>query len=143
MQSFKPGRSILTFTSSTFRIGFLTQREIHPKRHYRSPNYPPPPTYTPFQQKILNAALELVPSKGFTIETLSEGAKKAGYLEITHNLFPRGTWSLVEYHLISQRERLSSIPLEDRAGVGKTIRKLCVERLKGNEDIIRHWQEVY
>ena len=110
-------------------------------RLYHSPNHPPSPTYTPQQHKILNTALSLVPSQGFTSETLREGAKQAGYLEITHNLFPRGPWSLVEYHLITQRERLSSIPLNE-GGVGKTIRKLCVERLKGNKDIIGRWQEV-
>jgi ubiquinone biosynthesis protein COQ9 len=120
----------------------INRTTISSLRFYHSPNYPPPPTYTPIQHKVLSTALSLVPSTGFTHQTLSEGAKKAGYLEITHNLFPRGTWSLVEYHLITQRELLSSITLEE-AGVGKTIRKLCVERLKGNTPIIGKWQEVF
>jgi ubiquinone biosynthesis protein COQ9 len=110
-------------------------------RCYHSPNHPPSPSYSPLQHKILSTALSLVPSSGFTAETLSQGAKQAGYLEITHNLFPRGPWSLVEYHLVTQREALSSIPL-DEGGVGKTIRKLCVERLRGNKDVIGRWQEV-
>jgi ubiquinone biosynthesis protein COQ9 len=93
------------------------------------------------EHKILSSALSLVPSSGFTPQTLVEGAKKAGYLDITHNLFPRGVWSLVEYHLVTQREALSSISLEEE-GVGKTVRKLCVERLKGNKDVIGRWQEV-
>lgn len=110
-------------------------------RSYHSPNHPPSPTYTPQQHKILTTAISLVSTHGFTSETLREGAKEAGYLEITHNLFPRGPWSLVEYHLVTQREALSSIPLNE-GGIGKTIRKLCVERLKGNKDVIARWQEV-
>jgi hypothetical protein len=112
-------------------------------RSYYSAHHPPSPTYTPQQQKILSTALSLVPSNGFTHETLSLGAKQAGYLEITHNLFPRGVWTLIEYHLVTQREKLKSVPLEEGLGVGRTIRKLCVERLKGNKEIIARWQEVY
>ena len=111
-------------------------------RQYHSANHPPSPTYTPLQHQILSKALTLVPSKGFTADTLTEGAKHAGYLEITHNLFPRGPWSLVEYHLVRQREALSAVPLGEGLGVGRTIRKLCVERLKGNTEIIGQWQEV-
>lgn len=111
-------------------------------RSYHSPNHPPSPSYTPLQHKILNTSLSLVPSTGFTSQSLTEGAKQCGYLEITHNLFPRGPWSLVEYHLVRQRESLSSIPLEEGLGVGKTIRRLCIERLKGNKEIIGQWQEV-
>jgi ubiquinone biosynthesis protein COQ9 len=110
-------------------------------RSYHSPNHPPCPSYSPLQHKILRTALSLVPSSGFTAQTLTQGARDAGYLEITHNLFPRGPWSLVEYHLVTQREALSSIPL-DEAGVGKTIRKLCIERLRGNKELIGRWQEV-
>ena len=120
---------------------FLRNTGLATLRPYHSLNHPPSPSYTPLQHKILSTALTLVPSTGFTSQTLTEGAKQAGYLEITHNLFPRGPWSLVEYHLVRQREALSSIPLEE-GGVGKTIRKLCVERLNGNKEIIRQWQEV-
>src|SRR5271156_6823146 len=96
-------------------------------RPYHSSHYPRSQTYTPQQRKILSTALSLVPAKGFTAETLAEGAKQAGYLEITHNLFPRGPWALIEYHLVTQREALKSVPLEEGLGVGRTIRKLCVE----------------
>ena len=112
-------------------------------RSYHSSTHPHAPSYTPVQHKILSASLALVPSTGFTSQTLADGAKQAGYLEITHNLFPRGSWSLIEYHLVRQRESLSSLPLQEGAGVGKTIRTLCVERLKANKDIIGRWQEVY
>ena len=111
-------------------------------RSYHSPNHPHAPSYTSLQHKILSNALALVPASGFTSESLTQGAKQAGYLEITHNLFPRGPWSIVEYHLVTQRESLSSIPLDGK-GVGRTIRKLCVERLKANKDLIGKWQEVF
>jgi ubiquinone biosynthesis protein COQ9 len=119
----------------------LCRTRLPQLRSYHSPNHPHPPSYSPIQHKILATALSLVPRLGFTAESLTEGAKQAGYLEITHNLFPRGPWSLVEYHLVTQREALSSVPLDEK-GVGRTIRKLCVERLKGNKDIIGRWQEV-
>ena len=128
---------------SPFRSSILLRHTRLPTlRPYHSFNHPPSPSYTPLQHKILSTALTLVPSTGFTSQTLTQGAKQAGYLEITHNLFPRGPWSLVEYHLVRQREALSSIPLEEGGGVGKTIRKLCVERLNGNKEIIGRWQEV-
>ena len=121
----------------------LLRRTILPSiRSYHSPNHPHSPSYSPLQHKILSTSLSLVPSTGFTTQTLTQAAKQAGYLEITHNLFPRGPYSLIEYHLVRQRESLSSIPLPEGAGVGKTIRTLCVERLKGNSEIIGRWQEV-
>src|SRR5271170_5219903 len=114
---------------SPFRSSILLRRTLIQSttttRSYYSQNHPPSPTYTPLQHKILSTALTLVPSTGFTTQTLTQGAKQSGYLEITHNLFPRGPWSIIEYHLVGQRESLSSIPLEE-GGVGKTIRKLCV-----------------
>lgn len=131
-----------TMSFPSLRTSALLRRTILPQsRAYHSPNHPPFPSYTPIQHKILKTALSLVPSTGFTSQTLTEAAKQSGYLEITHNLFPRGPWSLVEYHLVTQREALSSVPLEEK-GVGKTIRKLCVERLRGNKDVIDRWQEV-
>ena len=140
-------RLVLWPTTMSFlpslRTSPLLRRTILPqlRRSYHSPNHPASPSYTPIQHKILKTALSLVPSTGFTSQTLTEAAKQAGYLEITHNLFPRGPWSLVEYHLVTQREALSSVPLEDQ-GVGKTIRTLCVARLRGNTDVLERWQEV-
>ena len=132
----------LSMSFPSLRSTFLLRRTILPQlRSYHSPNHPASPSYTAIQHKILKTALSLVPSTGFTSQALTEAAKQSGYLEITHNLFPRGPWSLVEYHLVTQREALSLIPLEEQ-GVGKTIRKLCVERLKGNKDVIGRWQEV-
>jgi len=119
----------------------LLRPNIQCSRFYRSPNHPPSPTYSPLQHKILSTALTLVPSSGFTQQTLTEAAKQSGYHEITHNLFPRGPWSIIEYHLETQREKLSSIPLED-GRIGKNIRTLCVARLEGNKEIIQRWREV-
>jgi ubiquinone biosynthesis protein COQ9 len=127
---------------SPIRSSLLPRTILPSIRSYHSSNHPRSPSYTPIQHKILSTALSLVPSTGFTPQTLTDGAKQAGYLEITHNLFPRGPWSLIEYHLVRQRESLSSILLPEGAGVGKTIRTLCVERLKGNKDVIGRWQEV-
>jgi ubiquinone biosynthesis protein COQ9 len=128
---------------SLTRPAALLRRTVSPcLRQYHSANHPPSPSYTPLQHQVLSTALTLVPSKGFTPETLAEAAKQSGYLEITHNLFPRGPFSIVEYHLIKQREALASVPLEEGLGIGRTIRRLCVERLKGNAEIIERWQEV-
>jgi ubiquinone biosynthesis protein COQ9 len=120
----------------------LNRTRLPQLRSYRSSNHPHSPRYTSLQHTILSNALAIVPSSGFTSESLTQGAKQAGYLEITHNLFPRGPWSIVEYHLVTQRESLSSISLDEQ-GVGRTIRKLCMERLKANKNVIGQWQEVF
>src|SRR4051812_21647016 len=78
-----------------------------PPRSYHS--YDRPTTdaeispFPPTESKILRAALPHVPEHGFTLSTLSLGAQEVGYIPAAINLFPRGAFSLVHYHLYTQR----------------------------------------
>ena len=61
------------------------------------------------------------------------------------NLFPKGTFDLVKYHLVSQRLGLKDrvqFP-DEKMGVGRKVRSLVVERLRANVDtgIVPRWQE--
>jgi ubiquinone biosynthesis protein COQ9 len=89
---------------------------------------------------------------GFTDASLSLGAREAGYLDITVNLFPRGAFDLVNYHLVTKRLALKKLldieaakddggALKGR-GVGARVRFLTLERLMANRPIIHRWQEV-
>ena len=73
------------------------------------------------------------------------GAKDAGYLDISTNLFPKGPFELVKYHLITQRLALKDRVqfVDDKIGVGRKVRSLILERLRANADagVIGKWQE--
>jgi len=73
------------------------------------------------------------------------GAKDAGYLDISTNLFPKGPFELVKYHLVTQRLGLKDriqFP-DEQMGVGRKVRSLVLERLRANFDVgvIGRWQE--
>lgn len=126
-------------------------------RLYHSHDHPPPPgTFTPIETSILSAALPYVPSHGFTLTSLSLGAKDAGYIDASTNLFPSGAFSLVHYHLVTQREKLaqhrdilettaktaSATPGQKPLGIGAKVKALTWQRLMGNAEVIHRWQEV-
>lgn len=115
-----------------------------PHRLYHSYEHEAPPPFSPAEDSILSAALAHVPNHGFTALALTHGAQDAGYLDVSTNLFPRGPFDLINYHLVTQR-----LALKDRVqfpdpgvGVGERIRSLTLQRLKANKDVIRRWQEV-
>lgn len=91
-----------------------------------------------------------MPTHGFTKEALALGARDAGYLDISTNLLPDGVFSLVRWHLVSQREALAARAAElfgdgsegTVVGVGRKIEALTWARLMGNRDVIGRWQEV-
>ena len=104
-----------------------------------------PLPYNDAEQQILSSALTYVPAHGFTQEALSLGAKDAGYLELSTNLFPKGQFDLVKYHLVSQRLALKEriqFP-DEKMGVGRKVRGLVLERLRANVDagVVSRWQE--
>lgn len=55
---------------------------------------------------ILEKALELVTKHGWSTESISAGAKAAGYPSITHGLFPNGGGDLVHYFNMKCNEQL-------------------------------------
>ena len=113
-------------------------------RYYHSYEHEPEPPFTNAEDSILSAALNHVPSQGFTTLALTHGAEDAGYLDVSTNLFPRGPFDLINYHLVTQR-----LALKDRVqfpdpsvGVGAKVRALALQRLQANKEIIHQWPEV-
>lgn len=112
-------------------------------RTYHSTDFPTIPSpFNPTETKILTAALKHVPTYGFTTTALATGAREAGYLDITTNLFPSGAFDLVRFHLWREREALKNVKLEEEQGTGKKVRELVVKRLQANEEVIGKWHEV-
>jgi ubiquinone biosynthesis protein COQ9 len=109
-------------------------------------------TYSAEERAILSAALRQVPEHGFSGTALAIGAKDAGYLEVTTNLFPLGSFEIAKYHMVCQREHLQDYRVskpwvdlttgKERAGTTQKIRALCLERLRQNEHIIHQWPDV-
>jgi len=116
---------------------------------YHSYDYAQPPPFPPVESAILSSAYAHVPSHGFTIDALKLGARDAGYLDVSTNLLPRGVFDLVNYHLVTQRLALKDsvqFPADSetgrKMGVGSKVRTLTLARLRANEPVIHHWQEV-
>ena len=116
-----------------------------PRASYHSYEHAQPPPYREAERDILSSALAYVPARGFTQQALTLGAKDAGYLEVSLNLFPNGAFELVQYHLVTQRLGLKNrIQFADeKIGVGRRVRSLVLERLRANVDagVVPRWQE--
>ncbi|KAI9052500.1 hypothetical protein LZ554_003844 [Drepanopeziza brunnea f. sp. 'monogermtubi'] len=116
---------------------------------YHSYDHPPPPGPFPeVESAILAASLPHIPSSGFTLTSLSRGAKDAGYIDASTNLFPNGAFSLVHYYLFRQRlglkEREGAKAILSRGegeGVGRKVKGLTWERLMANREVVHRWQE--
>ena len=132
--------------NKTTRVALRTSQSIcRPclRRPYYSQHHPDPPPYPPIQESILSAALKRVPEQGFTEKALTQGAKDVGYLDVSVQLFPRGVFDLILYHLVTQRLALESnvqFPDDAKLGVGRKVKTLTMTRLRANKDIIHQWQ---
>ncbi|KAL3418052.1 rpsU-divergently transcribed protein [Phlyctema vagabunda] len=106
-------------------------------------------TFNHIETTILEASIPHVPAHGFTQTTLSMGARDSGYLDASVNIFPRGAFSLVHFHLVQQRLALgqaSQLLEKSNAdqkplGTGARVKALTWARLLGNADIVHRWQE--
>ncbi|KAI3392244.1 hypothetical protein diail_5964 [Diaporthe ilicicola] len=120
------------------------------RRSYHSYDHPNTPgSFSPTERAILAAAYAHIPQHGFTPKTLALGATDAGYLDISTNLLTDGVFSLVQWHLVSQRESLAGKARAlfeneeaQRLGVGAKVEMLTWERLMGNKHVIWKLQEV-
>lgn len=118
-------------------------------RSYHSYEQHPPPPFSAAEDSILSAALSHVPTHGFTTTALTQGARDAGYLDISANLLPSGAFSIVNYHLVTQRLALAEnapamAPSPDRTTpqqISSNIKTLALRRLHANKPIIQRWQE--
>ena len=120
-------------------LRILSSRQYHSHEHASSS------PFSPTEEAILSAALKRVPKTSFTAESLSLGAQDAGYLPISTNLFPSGAFALVNYHLITQRLRLSnSFSRPDpspQPNISDNVRSIAMQRLKGTAPYIPQWQD--
>jgi ubiquinone biosynthesis protein COQ9 len=124
---------------------------LYLQRPYHSYDHPPPPgPFNAVETSILSAAVQHIPSNGFTRTSLSLGAKEAGYIDASTNLFPNGAFTLVHYYLYTQRMMLAQHKqiIEPSTAAGKPletggkVKALTWERLMGSKEIIHRWQEV-
>lgn len=121
------------------------------RRAYQSATHPADTPYDETSTAILSAALSHVPQYGFTDTALKLGASSAGYLPISTNLFPRGAYEIINYHLVTQRlalkDRVQFPPPEQqqqaKLGTGLKIRSLLLARLRGNVEVgvVPQWQQ--
>ncbi|KAL8658919.1 MAG: hypothetical protein Q9226_000710 [Calogaya cf. arnoldii] len=111
-------------------------------QNYHSYEHDPSPPYTPEEDVILAAAISHVPAHGFTNLALSSGIRDTGYPDVSANLFPEGVFSLVKYHLVTERSALSkNAPTAASSSVLDMVRHLTLQRLHANKPIIHCWQE--
>ncbi|TKA61526.1 hypothetical protein B0A49_07748 [Cryomyces minteri] len=115
-------------------------------RAYHSYEHDPTPPYPPTETAILSDALTHLPTHGFTHESLRLGARDAGYLDVSTQLFPKGAFELVRYHLVRERLDLKErVQFPDNGGkslgMGSKIRTLVLERLRANEPVVHRLQE--
>ncbi|KAJ5729935.1 uncharacterized protein N7483_004443 [Penicillium malachiteum] len=130
---------------------FNTQlKQSSQKRSYHSDLHPslPPHSYTNSQTAILEAALSHVPTHGFTNTSLTLGARDAGFLDVSVQLFPRGEFDLILFWLASRRGLLRAKVESDvdffKTGdldVNGKIKLLILERLKMNQSVWDQWQD--
>lgn len=88
-----------------------------------------------------------MPTHGFSPKALARGARDAGYLDISATIVPDGVFSLVQWHLVTQREALAARSAalsgdgQKGGGVASRVEALTWERLLGNAEVVGQWQE--
>ncbi|EQC42336.1 hypothetical protein SDRG_00075 [Saprolegnia diclina VS20] len=85
---------MLTSTLSRCRLGLRSL-----PRSFCAHAAPAAPVAADPSQTILTNALRHVQASGWTIETLGQGARDAGFPSIAHGMFPRGPIELVEFFM--------------------------------------------
>lgn len=132
-----------------FKCTAAVAKKSIPRRLFHSYDHPSSHSlFNPTEEAILSAAYKHVPEYGFSQRALGLGAREAGYLDISPSVLPDGAFSLIRYHLVTQRLRLASIAQEhikDKSLSGNVEAKVTAltwERLLGNRDVIHQWQEV-
>ncbi|KAF2770388.1 ubiquinone biosynthesis protein COQ9 [Teratosphaeria nubilosa] len=138
-----PLRNVLRAPATLRPLLIQAQRQ---RACYHSYEETHPPPYREVESAILSSALSHVPTTGFTQQSLTLGAKDVGYLDISTNLFPKGAFEIVKYHLVTQRLGLKDriqFPNDPQLGVGRKVRSLVLERLRANADagVVGRWQE--
>lgn len=116
-------------------------------KQYHSYDHPSPSgPFNSTEAAILSAATAHIRFHGFTLTSLTLGAKDCDYLDVSTNLFPRGAFDLVYFHLFTQRQALSQhhdiLESGHYTGTASKVKALTWARLMSNRDIIHRLQEV-
>ncbi|KAK5995789.1 Ubiquinone biosynthesis protein coq9 [Cladobotryum mycophilum] len=141
-------RSLNEATISTTRLPAKQIRRIDIRRRpYHSYDHPQPRgPFGDVENSILAAAYKHVPDQGFSHRALSLGARDAGYLDISLSVLADGPFSLIRYHLVTQRKNLATQSQKLFGGdaqpsVSARVAALTWQRLMNNKDVIHRWQE--
>ncbi|KAL6721279.1 Ubiquinone biosynthesis protein coq9, mitochondrial [Lecanora helva] len=141
-------RSEVLHTALKLPVQLRSAIFLQQARFYHSYEYDQPSPFTSAEHSILSAALKHVPAHGFTTTALTQGARDAGYLDASTNLFPSGPFSIVNYYLVTQRLALAEHALPNSqsnpispSDVTANIKILALHRLRANQPIIHRWQE--
>ena len=126
-----------------------TPASVHAYHSISTPTQPPP--YQPAVFKILSAAHQYVPVHGFTQFAMIKGIENAGYSPPSLSLFPRGTFELVMFHLITQRlglrKKMPWFAMIQNGGshakgdVASSVHYALLARLRANIPIIHNLPE--
>lgn len=81
--------------------------------------------------QILADALKRVPESGFEL-ALTEALREKGYSDATRNLFPKGPFNLIQYHLNQQKLQLKNAAVSSDGSFSENIKTLVLHRLMGN-----------
>lgn len=131
----------------TLRAPKIAAAQRIARRPYHSYDHPPPPgVFNDIEKAILAAAYKHIPEHGFSQRALGLGARDAGYLDISASVLPEGPFSLIRYHLVSQREALAArnadmFKGDEAVGIPQRVEALTWERLMGNKPVLDRWQE--
>lgn len=152
-------------TRTTTTLGHHHYRRAYSQHHatphsssFYSHEHPPlssgaapgPSSFGRTEAAILAAAYAHVPEHGFTHRALSLGARDAGLLDVSPSALVDGPFSLIRWHLLTQRGMIEVRARElgfgvegetPVGGVGARVAALTWARLMGNKDIIHRWQE--
>ncbi|KAL3479532.1 COQ9-domain-containing protein [Aspergillus californicus] len=121
-------------------------RRFYHSTHHRDP---PPHEYTNSQTTILSAALNHVPTHGFTQDALTLGARDTGFLDVSIQLLTRAEFDLILFWLASRRGLLRAAVEQNgllanhpaSASVEDKTKVLIMERLRMNKEIRHQWQD--
>ncbi|CAH1758156.1 9687_t:CDS:2 [Entrophospora sp. SA101] len=112
---------------NSFQLGFHTSPE------------------SPIPEQILRTSLSYINQYGWTINTLSQGAKSLGYSSVAHGLFPRGGVELIDFFLEDSRQKMIC-EIKDKVNeeglkIPQKIRLACITRLNLTKPYIKKWPE--
>lgn len=103
------------------------------------------------KSSILDSSLHFVPSHGWSVKAIAEGARQHGYPGVTHGLFPRGGGDLM-HHFVRQcnsevRKHLESLsedadePKESKELSTSIVRDAFEMRLRMLVPYMDHWPQ--